>query len=315
MKKIIYSIVPSILFFLSIYYLLFSNLTAAKAIKVQNDVFLIFIKTLTEKDVLAAVTNSLSYVFTEAVLPSLLFLFLLSSSFFIIFLFKEKINYLYLVISQIPFLLLALYLSGFSLIIFLTYMGILSGVILLKIFEPGKATFSAGNSFISKHLRLVIIFLAVGLFLSLYFNFEKYKQAILSGAFNLIELVSPDIGKVQEEQTKNFVNQCAEGTKTAINQSYQTVPSPTKETCKPVYDSIITGIDSYKEEAIRQTENKTISEEKIQEFLMGNFPIIEQTTKATPLILAVLVYSFLEVLKFFVALIFGFVYFIIKKKK
>ncbi|MDI6798662.1 MAG: hypothetical protein QMD12_01530 [Candidatus Aenigmarchaeota archaeon] len=314
MKKIIYSILPSILFFLSISYLMFSGLNAAKAIKVQNKVFLVFVRALAEKDVLLAISESLSYILTEAILPSLPFLFLLGSGFLAIFIFKNEINYLSLTLMQIPFLMLASLLAGFSLTVFLTYIGILSSIILLKTFEPRKTAFLTGSYLVSRHLRLVFIFLAIGLFLSLYLNFESYKQEVLSGTFDIIKLVIPDIGKLQQEQAKIFANQCAEGMKKSINQSYQTVPSPTKETCEPVYSSVIAGIDDYKQEAIKQIENKTVSEERVREYVIENFPILEQTTKATPLILAVLLYSFLEVLKLFAALVFGLAYSAIKKK-
>ncbi len=314
-NKIIFSIIPNILFFLSIFYVIFLNLSLVKSIEIQNNISLIFIQTLSNEDIGRAIIACLEYLFYEAVLPSLPFLFFLSLGFTLLFSFKEKINFIYFFLSQIAFLLLVIYLINFSKVVVLTSVGIfISSVAILKFFEKGKSAFSTIDSLISKHLRIVVIFLCIGIFLSMYANYENYKDKIMEGNINLIKIVSPDIENLQKKQVEAFVDQCSQSMEFIVNTSYENIPN-LKESCKPMYNSILFGIKSYKEETLKQAENTTFAKQRLEEYITSYFPIVEESAKAMPAIITVLIFSFFEILKLIFSVLFALFFAIFAKVK
>lgn len=314
-EKIVFSILPNVLFFLSIFYVVFLNLSLLKAIEIQNNVSLIFIQTLSAEDVGRAIVACLEYLFYEAVLPSLPFLFFLSLGFTLLFSFKEKVSLVYFFLSQVVFLLLAIFLMNFSKAVVLACVGIfVSSVSILKFFEKSKSAFSTLDSLISKHLRIVVIFLCVGIFLSMYANYENYKEKIMEGNINLIKIVSPDIENLQKQQIEAFVGECSQSMGFIVNTSYESIPS-LKEGCKPMYDSILLGINSYKEEALKQAGNTTLAKQKLEEYVTSFFPIVEESAKAMPAILTVLIFSFFEILKLMFSILFALFYAALAKFK
>lgn len=298
------SIAPSIVFFVAILYLTFSSLTISKAITSQTEIFSIFMKSLAEKDVLFALFESLGYIFFEIVLPLLPFLLLIALGF--LMLFWLKIETKFFLAAQFLFLLATFFLSSFSVVILLTYIGVLfASFILLKTFEPSKKKFLTGSSLTSKGLRFVNIFFAIGLFFGLYLNFQSYQGLIIESNANLIRVFVPDLSQLQKFQSE-FVNKTADDLKESIQKQYDQVPSEIKNQCKPVYDSIIAGIEDYKIQVNERMQAQRI--EDVQEELIKSFPIIEQTINATPLFLAIALFALLEILRPFVSLLFGIIY-------
>jgi len=305
------TLAPSIIFFIAVLYLIYSGLTISKAIKSQTETFSIFIETLSEKDVLFALSESLSYIFLNIILPLLPFLFLVAFGFLTLFWFKIEIKFL--LAAHILFFVIVFFLSNFSITILLTYMGIvISNFVLLKSFQPSKKKFLTGSSLTSKGLRFLNIFLAVGLFFSLYLNFQSYEEEIIESNANLIRTVVPTTTQVQNIQL-GIVNTTTDELKQSIQNQYELAPSETKEQCKPVYDSIIAGVENYKNQVNERVRELEIGD--IQEEVINSFPIIGQLINATPLFLAITLFALLEILRPFIALTFGVVYSLIKPKK
>lgn len=305
------SIAPSIIFFIAVLYLTYSGLTISKAIEFQSETFSIFMKSLAEKDVLLALSESISYIFLNIILPLLPFLFLIAFGFLALFWFKIETKFFFA--AHILFLLATFFLSNFSITVLLAYIGIIIGnFVLLKTFEPSKKKFLTGSSLTSKGLRFLNIFLAVGLFFGLYLNFQSYEGLIIESNVNLIRTVAPNATQLQNFQLE-FVNSTVDELKQSIQNQYDQAPSETKEQCKPVYDSIIIGIEDYKNQVNERMKAQEVGD--IQEELIRSFPIIGQIINATPLFLAISLFALLEILRPFIALIFGIIYSLIKSKK
>jgi len=305
------TIIPSIIFFIAVLYLIYSGLTISKAIESQTEVFSIFVNSLAEKDILLALSESLSYVILNIILPLLPFLFLIAFGFLTLFWFKIEIKFLFA--AQILFLVASFFLSNFSITILLTYIGIIIGnFVLLKTFQPSKKIFLTGSSLTSKGLRFLNMFLAVGLFFSLYVNFQSYEGQIIESNANLIETVVPTTTQLQDFQLE-IVNTTADELKLSIQNQYELAPSGTKEQCKPVYDSIIAGVEDYKNQMNERMKDQEIGD--IQEEVIQSFPIIGQLINATPLFLAISLFALLEVLRPIVSLLFGAVHSLATKSK
>lgn len=317
-KDIIFSIVPNIFFLLALVYLIFSGLTTTKAVNVEFNSFLIFFDSLAKSDVLAGILDFISFVLFEAIIPLIPFFFLLALGFFLTFLFLKKIKF-YFFIFQIVFLLLILLYTKFSIIILTSFIGILiSSLILFKATDTEKKGFSFMNSLIFKHLNIVIFLIAIGLFLNSYFKFENYKSMAIEANIKFAERIVPDVKNLEEELKKgqiDLVNKTCEGIKEGIVESYQQFPQNTRENCERVYESSIFVVNAVKQETISQIEMWNITSEDQTQIITKIFPILEQSVKATPLIIGVSFYLLSRVEIFFIALLFGFIGFILKPRE
>jgi len=307
------SFVPNIVFLVAVLYLIYSGLSIARAIALQNEVIISFMKSLSEKDILFAILASLKIIFVQAVLPLLPFLFLVSFGFLLLFVLKEKTNFKVFIGLQILFLTIALVLASFSIVIFFVFIGILiSSVSLLKLFEPKKNNFSTGNSLTSKGLGWINIFIAIGLFLSMYVNFQAYQQTILQSNMELVKSFVPDVDQLQKLQIQ-LVNKTIDDIKLSITQKCQQNETLAREQCRAAYDAVLADIERYKQNATEQINAQGISDEQLQVYIMKSFPIMEQTVKASPLFLALAFFALVEVLKPFISLAFGAVYSIVRR--
>jgi hypothetical protein len=316
-KTIIFSIIPNVFFFLALIYLIFSGLSTTKATNVEFDSFLIFFDALAKKDVLAGVIDFITFVFYEAFLPLLPFLFLLALAFFLTFLFLKNIKF-YFFIFQVLFLVLILFYTKFSILFLTLFLGILiSSLILFKSTDKEKKGFSFTNSLIFKHLNIVIFLLAIGLFLNSYFKFEVYKPIALDANIKFVQRIIPNVGNFSD-QLKNMatdlVNKTCEGIRGGIIESYQQFPQDVKENCERVHESSIFVVDTVKQEVISQIKTWNITGEEVQT-ITKLFPILEQSVKATPLILGISFYLLSRVEIFFIALFFGFLGFVLKPRE
>lgn len=307
------SFVPNIVFLLAVLYLLYSGLSITRAIALQNDVIVSFMKSLSEKDILFAIFETLKIVFVQAALPLLPFLFLISFGFLLLFALKESMNSKVFIGLQILFLAIALAIANFSLVIFFVCIGILmASISLLRFFEPEKTNFSTGNSLTSKGLNWINILIATGLFLSMYANFQSYQQTLLQSNMDLIKSFVPDADQVQKLQIE-LVNKTIDDIKLSITQKCQQNETLAREQCKAAYDAVLADIENYKKNVTEQVSTQKVSDEQLQVYIMKSFPIIEQTVKAAPLFLALAFFALLEVLKPFISIAFGAIYSIIRK--
>lgn len=316
-KNLIFSLVPNVFFFLALVYLIFSGLNTSKAVEVEFNSFLIFFESLEKIDVLKGIIDSFTFVIFEAIIPLAPFLFLLGLGFFLTFLFLEKIKPYFFVFQLILLVLILLY-TRFSIIILTCFLGILiSSLVLLKATEKEKRGFSFVKSLISKHLHLVVFLIAIGLFLNSYIKFESYKSTVLEANIKFAERVVPDVKNLENELKKShidLINKTCEGIKSGMIESYQKFPQDLRENCEQVHDSSIFVVNTVKQEVIAQINSWNITEEKI-EIIPKLFPILEQSVKITPLILAVSFYLLARFENFFISLLFGFLGFFLKPKE
>ncbi|MCS7105855.1 MAG: hypothetical protein NZ942_00865 [Candidatus Aenigmarchaeota archaeon] len=317
-KKIIFSIVPNLFFFFSLTYLIFSGLSTSKAVSVEFNSFLIFFESLEKADVLKGVLDFILFVFFEAVVPLLPFLFLLGLGFFLTFLFLKEINF-YFFVFQLIFLSFILFYTKFSVVFLFSFLGILiSSLILVKATEKEKRGFSFTNSLIFKHLHIVIFLLAIGLFLNSYLKFESYRQIPLEANIRFVEKFVPNVKNLEDELKNSqieLVNKTCEEIKSGIVQSYQQFPQNIRENCESVHRSSIFVVDTFKQSAIDQIKSWNMTKEDTRNIITQIFPIVEQGIKATPLILATSFYLLARLEIFFIALLFGFFGLILKPRE
>jgi len=305
------SFAPNLFFLIAILYLAYSGLTISKAITLQNEVIASFMTSLSEKDVLFALLDSLKIIFYQAILPLLPFLFLAGFGFLVIFLLREKTNIKFLIGIQILFLLLAFVLTRLIAIVFV-YIGIfVASLFLIRLSEEKKTNFSTGNSIASKGLGWINIFLALGFFLSLYINFQAYQQIVVQENMNLVKGFIPDTEQLQEAQLE-ILNNTADNIKLTMANKCQEAVNQTG--CMAFYEIFADEIESYKQQTAEQLKaQEGTTDELVEEYIQKSFPMMEQITKATPLFLAVTLFALLEILKPFVSIAFGFIYSAVKK--
>ena len=311
--NIINSLFPSIVFLLAVVYLLYSGLSISKAIALQNEVIVSFLKSLSETDILFSIIESLKIVFFKAVIPLLPFLFLISFGSLLLFSLKEKVDFKAFFIIQILFFVLVLFLSSFSIVILFVLIGILlSNILLLKTFEEKKNNFSTGNSLIFKCLGWMGIFIAIGLFLNMYVNLQAYQQAFFQSNMELVKNFVPDTNQLQKLQVQ-IVNKTIDDIKLSTSQKCQQNETIARDQCRAAYDSVIADIENYKQNVTEQINAQEISDEQLQSYLMESFPMLNQVVKASPLFLTLAFFALNEVLKSFISPLVGAIYLVVRK--
>ncbi|MEM5834539.1 MAG: hypothetical protein QXQ69_01660 [Candidatus Aenigmatarchaeota archaeon] len=316
-KNVIFSIVPNFFFLSALIYLIFSGLSTSKAVSVEFNSFLIFFESLEKADVLKGVVEFILFIFFEAVIPLLPFLFLLGLGFFLTHHFAQEIKF-YFFIFQVIFLAPILFYTKFSIIFLMSFLGILISSLILSKAEKEKKSFSFTNSLISRHLHIVIFFLAIGLFLNSYLKLESYRQIPLEANIRFAEKFIPDVKNLEDKLKKGqieLVNKTCEEIRNGITQSYQQFSQDVRETCERVYDSSIFVVDSIRQEVITQIKSWNVTKEDTSKIITQIFPIIEQSIKVTPLIIAISFYLLSRFEIFFIALFFGFLGFVLKPRE
>lgn len=315
----IYSIFPGILFFAGVMSLFFLGLSTKQAVIVETKSFEIFLKSLLAENVLVALIDMVVYLFTTAVVPLLPLLFLSAAAFLLIFLLREKARY-YFLIFLATLLALTIVITNFSIIIILTSVGILvSSALLYKTFEAKRSNFSTANSLVSDKLVLLSAFIAIGLFLSSFINYDAngYGQMAFDSFAKDIAVFSPnatDINQNAKEQETTYLNAYTDKIIYDINSSFAAFPLQTRQSSIQVHDTDIDVINSNRQNAISLINSSNItSEEQIQEYISQYFPMIEQAVKILPLALAASFYFLARVISFFIGLAFGASYSVAKR--
>ncbi|HKZ45461.1 MAG TPA: hypothetical protein VJ343_02035 [archaeon] len=299
------SIIPNILFFVAVFYLLFSGLSITKAISVQNETTILFMKTLSEKDILFTVIEVLKLIIVKIVLPLLPFLLLISFGFLLVFVLKEKIDSKLFIGLQIAMIALMAAFTGLSVIILFISIGILAtSISILRFFDSEKSRFSTGTSLGYRALGWMNILFAVGLFFAMYLNFSLYEQSFTQANMDLLKSFMPDQDQLQK-LSLDMVNRTIDGIQSGISQRCEQVDPLIKAQCQAAYATVLADIESYRENITKQASEQNISDEQLNIYIIKEFPIFEQIIKAMPLFLALAFFAMLEVLKPLIALLLG----------
>ncbi len=314
MKEKVYALIPNLLFFLAVLSLFFSGLSFEKAIVLESQAFSKFLKDLREREFFYAFGEILKTVFLEAVIPLLPFLFLTILGFSLILLLKREIDFPALMLIQAMFFALALFIN-LSLISIFIYLGIITTSFSIKKLED-KINFSSGSSLSQSSMKWLSIFISVGFFLNLQLNLNSYYNLIYKSNMDFIKSMIPDVEsliKAQTSEASRFINETTEGIKSSLSSAYSKLDLTQREACNFMYNSLVNAINDYKIEANKRLYEKIEREEKgIEEYVEQIVPF-DQLIKITPLLLSILLFTLLEIIKPFLSLIFGSIFFLIEK--
>jgi len=312
-EKAVFSSLPAIFFLIGIAYLHFSPLTIDRVITLQYDITNIFLSELIKGDVSTALVAAFNYFWSNALITIIIFLLLITCGLICYIYFYEENDFNVLLVSQALFLIISVILTDFSLVMFFIIMSLFLGIIWMqKTFEPRKNAFATMYSVISSRLNLFAIFLSIGIFLAIYMNMSTYGPKISEMNFKLIGGVIPNATDIKQAQIQQ-VNELMGGFKSILDAQYQPLPADVKTQCGSMYTAMVTGIESYKQEATRRiNENQlSISVTDVAETI----PLFNLIVKITPLFMAFAIYALLTILNPIMGIIGGFVYGIIKKVK
>jgi len=316
MREKFYALIPNVLFFVGVISLFFSGLNFEKAIVLESHAFSKFLKDLEERDFFFALAEILKTIFYEAIIPLLPFLFLTTLGFSLILLLKKEIDFNTFMFIQAIFFSLAIFLKPSLLLIFI-YLGIIITSFSMRKLEE-KINFSSGFSLSQNSMKWLSIFVSIGFFLSLQLNLNNYYNLIYKSNMDFIKNMVPDVEnliKYQRIEASRFINETTEGIKNGLSNAYSKLDQNQRETCGFVYTSLVKAIDDYKIEANKKLYEKTESEEKrIEEYVEQIVPF-DQLIKITPLLLSLLLFTLLEIIRPFLSLIFGLIFFLIEKAK
>lgn len=316
MKEKAYALIPNILFFLALISLFFSGLSFEKAIVLESQGFSKFLKDLSERDFFYALIEFLKTIFYEAIIPLLPFLILMMLGFSLIVLFKKKIDFHALMLIQVIFFALILFVK-LSLISILIYLGIIFTSFSIRKFED-KINFSSGSSLTQNSMRWLGIFISVGFFLSLQLNLNNFHNLIYKSNMEFIKNLVPDVENIVKARTSEasrFINETTEGIKNGLSDTYSKLDLSQREKCGFMYTGLMSAIDNYKIEANKKLYERAENEEKrIEEYVEQIVPF-DQLIKITPLLLSLILFTLLEIIRPFLSLLFGLIFLLIEKLK
>lgn len=281
----------------------------------QNEVFIILFQEAGKTNILIALYESFVYVWTNGLWILLLSLALISMGFifftrFTFTKFVKKIDMRIAGMSQLIFILV-LYLLTNSIIMLLAGASLSLGIFILKkTFEPMKKDFSTGYNVISSRLGLFNVLISIGIFLTIFLNMSTYETEISKSNMDLLTSFVPDISNLKDIQ-KQQITDIADGFKYSLNERYNVLPDSTKTQCKPMYDGLVQGLDSYKTRAVQQIDQQQINIG--QEELAQVIPMFDLLTKITPLLIAISSYALLSMIKPLIGTFGGIFYFALKK--
>lgn len=299
------SVIPNILFFVAVFYLVFSGLSITKGISIQNESTMLFMKTLSEKDILTTIVDVLELIIIKIVLPLLPFLLLISFGFLLVFVLKEKMDWRLFIGLQIAMVVLMAVFTGFSVMILFISIGLLAtSISILRFFDSEKTKFSTGNSLAYRGLGWMNIFLAVGIFFAMYLNFALYQQTLTQSNMDLIKSFMPNQTQIQK-LSLDMVNKTIDGIESGISQKCEQTDPQIRLQCQAAYSSVLADIENYRENITKQAGEQNISDEQLNMYIVEEFPIFDQIIKAMPLFLALAFFAMLEILKPILALLLG----------
>lgn len=285
----------------------------SKVIMMQNDIFISFYQELGKSDFSSALIFMLNYIWTNVLWVALLFLVLISFGFIFYIFFFSKMNLRATIISQIIFISLVFVLTNFSIIMFIIALSLFLGILWEhKTFEPRKNNFSTGYSVVSSRLGLMSVFLCIGIFLTILLNVQTYEKEMKESNKELMMGFLPNMSDVKETQ-KQQIEDITEGFKYSLTERYNAESENVRTQCKPLYEGLTQGLESYKNRSIQKIDEKelAISEEEISNY----FPFFNILIQITPLLIAITGYAFLTVLNPVMGIFGGVVYSIIKRNK
>jgi cbb3-type cytochrome oxidase subunit 3 len=312
MKKFI-STLPALLFFIGIIFFAYSPLTMPEMINAQNEVFILFLQQLKKDDLMSALLLVLSYLWANILCILLIFLVLIGFGFLIYVYFFRELDFKVVVVSHIALIIVVLILTNFSVVMSSIALSLFLGILWLhKTFEPRKNNFSTGYSVIASRLGLLNIFLAIGILLTVSLNIQDYEEQVSESNKELIMSFIPEMSDIKEAQ-KEQISQITEGFQYALTERYDAMTEESKAQCKPMYEALVQGLESYKERSFQKIEEEEmmVGEEE----LMQLFPFYNLTVKITPLLVAITAYALLAVLIPPVGIFCGIVYVLMKKIK
>lgn len=285
----------------------------SKVIMMQNDIFISFYQELGKSDFSSALIFTLNYIWTNVLWVALLFLVLISFGFIFYIFFFSKMNLRATIISQIIFISLVFVLTNFSIIMFIITLSLFLGILWEhKTFEPRKNNFSTGYSVVSSRLGLMSVFLCIGIFLTILLNVQTYEKEMKESNKELMMGFLPNMSDVKETQ-KQQIEDITEGFKYSLTERYNAESENVRTQCKPLYEGLTQGLESYKNRSIQKIDEKelAISEEEISNY----FPFFNILIQITPLLIAITGYAFLTVLNPVMGIFGGVIYSIIKRNK
>jgi hypothetical protein len=309
------SIIPNVAIFAAILYLIYlSGLSVSRAVDIQNQATMNFMSALTNEDILLAIFETLKFILIQAVLPILPFLLLGISGVIVLMATRTKLNMKVFFILEAALLAVSVALSGFSVVVIFICVGFAAiSIYTVKSFEEQKSHFQTAQNMAWKSNDWLNIAIALGFFLAIYLNFPAYQQSFLNSNMNMIRNFMPDNSKIEDAQVQ-LINGTIDGIKASFAGQCNQADPQVSLLCQSVYDSISRNLDAYKENATRQVITQKISNEELQKYVMDSFPAMGQVIKAMPLILALSVFAFLEVLKPFIAFAFAGSYSLARRK-
>ena len=281
----------------------------------QNEVFIILFQEAGKTNILIALYESFVYVWTNGLWILLLSLALISMGFifftrFTFTKFVKKIDMRIIGMSQLIFILV-LYLLTNSIIMLLAGASLSLGIFILKkTFEPMKKDFSTGYNVISSRLGLFNVLISIGIFLTIFLNMSTYETEISKSNMDLLTSFVPDVSNLKDIQ-KQQITDIADGFKYSLNERYNVLPDSTKTQCKPMYDGLVQGLDSYKTRTVQQIDQQQVNIG--QEELAQVIPMFDLLTKITPLLIAISSYALLSMIKPLIGTFGGIFYFALKK--
>lgn len=293
-------------FFFAVLTLIFSGLSFAKAISLQNDVSILFFQELQSKEIFSAVISSTSFILQSAILPLLPFLIFSSIGFLSVLYFRPDVKYL---LAALTAVLIASIMVKFSPVIAIICLGYFPSVILLKNMEEKKTAFKTSSSFISSCLRWQNIFVAIAVFLGIFLmpNFDSIaQQGMLS---SIRGLLPQDLQAAQTEAIKTLVEQNIDNAKTILNSEY--IKTGASQQCEDFNNNVQSALDNYKTQMVAQMENATAQVDISQLPQIGFLSVFAKTIPFTS---AIAIFFLLELLKPLSAALAGIFYKFAKEK-
>jgi len=304
------SIIPSILFFIATLFLILSPLTLKKAIETQNEIFVIFIDELKENNLESALFSTFNHIFFNVLWILIVFMLIASLGFVSYIHYHDKVDDKILLVSNIFFLSLILLLTNSIVGGIVMFSFLLEIVCLSKTYEPNKKVFGKTFSIISSKLNFMSIFLGVALLITILSNLESFEQTVAQSNLRLISNLVPNMTQIKEIQ-KLQIDAMAEGFEMSLKERYDLMPQQTKEQCSLLYETMIEGIESYRNRSKERIEQQEIN---IQDTLSQFVPFLSVINKSMPLLVALTGYAIVSFLAPFIAAFVALIYSLVKRR-
>jgi hypothetical protein len=274
-KKMLASLILAIIFSSSVFFL--SQTTSAeKLFSFQNDAFIHFISQLEDKDLAEATKSALSFLWKDAVSNLFVFVNIAAIGFLAFLLFSDRIDIRFFVLFNVVAGIILLAATGFSLLVLFAFLGTTAAVIWLnKTFGEKEGHFLTGLSFVRHGLKLLTTAVVIGFLVIIFTNISKYQAIASSASAGLIDEILPMSIK---DMKKEEIGLIVDGLELGLEQQYQLQSSDVKAVCQPMYTSMVTGLENF-----RQEEERMIDEMDISGYAETTLPGYSVFNKMTPL--------------------------------